>query len=161
MVARPRIGPDKRCIHCGTLVYTVFDRTLRTMEAETYRPHECDQARQDDKPVLVRCPDCRLSVYEWRGGRWDDDAATGRHACHQARPEPRRAEPFSAPRAEVAAPAPAAPLPDHILKGPALRWQLEKIRELRAAVGITDDRDLPPRMTAGDAQGYIEAMGQG
>lgn len=160
------LARDHPCPDCGVLVYSVISKyatgsgwlTRRKLDAATSQPHTCSwqPVAGVERPRLVRCPDCRLSVYACDGELYNDDAATGLHTCEYIPP--------------VLAPLPVAPAPAVVkeilttastaqpLRGRVTPGQLRRIRELRAQIGIMDTSDLPSQMGAQEAADYLTQL---
>lgn len=120
-----RLGPDHPCAYCGVGVYHRIETVVETLpsgtrhtfeiahayEIDIYRMHVCPGAAGQTRAMatLVRCPSCHLSVYQMGEQLYDDDAATGRHVCEVAAPEPTpaaappEAKPATQPRARTMA----------------------------------------------------------
>jgi hypothetical protein len=107
-------GPDHLCPDCDEVFIYWWVGTrgeTRCMEVEHCRPHMCAISLQQAEISKTRCPDCRLSVYQYQDQLYDEDAALVRHQCERAsQQQPAAVRP---PPVKVA-PVPARPLPPHV-----------------------------------------------
>ena len=134
-----RFSSDHPCAYCGVPVYHRIEdmpgvrgfpsERVTVYEVARAVTHTCAMRSAPRSPfpeiTMVRCPDCRLHVYQQEGLLYDDETALGPHFCELVAPEPQPASPpppswRPAARGVSAPPAEHAPMPMTGLSIPTL-----------------------------------------
>lgn len=146
---------EHACPGCGAAVMVRLDTGTGVVAVIDNDPltrmgtHDCPAQRYEVKPIdWHSCRLCSRPVFEFGGELFDDSDGSQPHTCQE--PIPQIALP---PQVEVAATHPT-PSPT----GLATTQQWQEIRMLRAQLGITDSSDLPARLSAAEAQTFLEHL---